>query len=234
MSTQKNGALLVVATNHDTYPSRKKSTGLWLGELVHFMEPVEEAGYDLEFVSPEGGEVPLDETSLSRLMSDSTCRKYLEDPDFLRRLKETTPLSDVDWHDYDGIYLAGGHGTMWDFPGSRELREITGHLFDDGRVVAAVCHGVCGLLDVTLANGERLVDGRRITGFSNLEETISRLADEVPFLLQDELVSRGAIYEKALIPFMSKSVVDGRLITGQNPGSTKAVAQATLTALASN
>lgn len=113
---------------------------------------------------------------------------------------------------------------MWDFPGNEALAALAGRLYDDGAVVGAVCHGVAGLLDVRLADGSYLLDEHRATGFANIEERLMGLTSKVPYLTETRMKERGARYERGL-PFRSHAVVDGRLVTGQNPSSTKAVAR---------
>jgi putative intracellular protease/amidase len=224
--------ILVVLTNHSAYPSRPDSTGLWLAELTHFLDVVDAAGYDADFVSPCGGSVPLDGRSLGWLYLNRATRQHLKNPAFMASLKNTRAAAQVDPADYAAIYYAGGHGTMWDFRDSAALRKLGEHIYRQGGVVSAVCHGVAGLLDLKDRDGRPLVAGRKVTGFSNREEWLSGLKGQVPFLLEDELIAKGARYCKAWLPFTSFVVVDGRIATGQNPGSSKAIAEAVVKLLA--
>jgi putative intracellular protease/amidase len=226
------GKILVVMTNHSAYPNRHDKTGLWLTELTHFVDIVEAAGYTTDFVSPAGGAVPLDERSLGWLYMDGAARKHLKDPRFMARLKNTKAAADVDPTGYTAIYFTGGHGTMWDFRGNRALKYLSERIYQQGGVVSAVCHGLAGLLNLQGADGHPFIAGRRLTGFSNAEEQLSGIKDEVPFLLENELKAKGARYSKAWLPFSSFVVVDGRLATGQNPGSSKAIAKAVIELLA--
>lgn len=219
-------------TNHSTYPGRTDKTGLWLAELTHFLDVVEAAGYEADFVSPLGGAVPLDERSLGWLYLNRATRGRLNDPAFMARLNRTKAADEVEPDKYAAIYYAGGHGTMWDFPGNAALRNLGEQIYRQGGVVSAVCHGVGGLLDLQDAKGRPLVAGRKITGFSNREEVLSGLKSAVPFLLEDELIARGARYSKAWMPFSSFVLVDGRIATGQNPGSSKAIAKTVVELLA--
>lgn len=139
-------------------------------------------------------------------------------------LDDTASPAQVDAADYDAIYFTGGHAVMFDFPGSGGLQRITREIFERGGVVGAVCHGYCGLLDTLLSDGSHLVTGRRITGFSWREEVLAGVARLVPYDVERRMRRRGARYTKALLPFVSHTVVDGRLVTGQNPGSAKATA----------
>lgn len=218
--------ILVVMTNHATYPSRQDTTGLWLTELTHFYDVAQAAGYDMDFVSPQGGTVPLDERSMKSLYVDKAARAHLNDAPFMQRLKTTLAPSAVNPSLYKAIYYTGGHGTMWDFPGNKELQDIGEKIYRQGGIVSAVCHGVGGLIPLQDEHGKALIAGKAITGFSNTEESLSGIKAEVPFLLQDKLRSRGAHYKKAFFPFTSYVVVDGRIITGQNPQSSKEIAEA--------
>ena len=217
--------VLIVLTNHEQYPESDDTTGLWLGELVHFYDLLQKAGYEMDFVSPAGGQVPLDPLSLNRIFADGTVRDYLQDEAFMARLKTTLAPDQVRPADYAAVYFAGGHGTMWDFPDSKPLQEICRRIYERGGVVSSVCHGAAALLDVKLTDGSHLIAGKRLTGYSNLEELVALRRNQVPFLLESELKKRGAEYSKGWLPLTSYALVDGRRVTGQNPSSTKAVAR---------
>lgn len=225
------GKVLLVMTNHDRYPGRSDRTGLWLTELTHVYDVLKGAGYGVDFVSPNGGAVPLDERSLGWLYTDATARARLNDPAFMALLQSTKAAASIDPVAYRAIFYTGGHGTMWDFRGSRALKRVAEGIYRNGGIVSSVCHGAAGLLDLQADSGRPLIEGHRVTGFSNLEETLSGVKDQVPYLLQSEMEARGARYEKSLIPFSSFVLTDGRIVTGQNPGSSKEVAQALLAAL---
>ncbi|MDC8757476.1 type 1 glutamine amidotransferase domain-containing protein [Janthinobacterium fluminis] len=223
--------VLIVMTNHSQYPSRSDHTGLWLTELTHVYDELREAGYSVDFVSPSGGKTPLDERSLGWLYVDDAAKAHLNDPAFMSSLQSTKAAADTSPAGYQAIFYTGGHGTMWDFRGSKELKRIAEGIYRDGGIVASICHGAAGLLDLQDDSGKPLIEGRHVTGFSNFEETLSGVKDQVPYALQSEMESKGAKYEKSLIPFRSFTVTDGRIITGQNPGSSKEVAQVLLNAL---
>lgn len=155
---------------------------------------------------------------------DAAAKRCHDDPMFMGRLENTRRLDEVDPTEYCAVFCTGGHGTLWDFPANDALQTLIRTIYENGGVVAAVCHGSGGLLNVRLSNGEYLIAGRSVTGFSNREETLSLVKKEVPFLLEDAMKRRGAAYRKAALPYTSHAVVDGRLVTGQNPQSTKAVA----------
>jgi len=221
--------ILVVATSHDAYDNSDERTGLWLGELTHFWEVVSEAGFDIDIVSPKGGRVPLDPRSLG-LMGGArrTNRAFLDDARLRHKLEHSLRPEEVSPEDYEAIYFAGGHGAMWDFRGNPELGHLAEAVERRGGVVSAVCHGVAGVLDLTRADGSALIDGQPVTGYANVEERAIRKIANVPFLLQDELVRRGGDYRRGRLPFASHVEVGKRLVTGQNPLSSKAVARAVL------
>lgn len=131
----------------------------------------------------------------------------------------------IDASEFDAIYFTGGHAVMWDFPDNEGLQRITRAIHERGGIVSSVCHGYCGLLDTRLADGTLLVAGRRVTGFSWREEVLAGVAAKMPYNAEEEMKRRGARYEKAWLPFVSNVVVDGRLVTGQNPTSAKATAE---------
>ena len=228
-----NGKILVVMTNHSAYPSRSDKTGLWLTELTHFYDVALAAGYEMDFVSPLGGEVPLDERSLKSIYLDKSARQHLADPAFMQRLKTTLAPNAINPTQYKAIYYTGGHGTMWDFPNNKALQNISEQIYRQGGVVSAVCHGVGGLLPLQDENGKPLIAGRTVTGFANIEETLSGIKSQVPFSLQNGLIERGAKYKEAFIPFISYVVSDDRIITGQNPQSSKEIAEAVVKRLSS-
>ncbi|WP_332763329.1 type 1 glutamine amidotransferase domain-containing protein [Pseudomonas koreensis] len=223
--------ILVIMTNHASYPSRTDTTGLWLTELTHFTDVVEAAGYTTVFASPKGGAVPLDERSLGWLYMDKGARLHLQSPAFRARLQHTLPISEVDPSRFSAIYFTGGHGVMWDFPDNPDLRRVAETIYNQGGIVAAVCHGVAGLLDLKDEQGQLIIKGKNITGFSDREELFSGMKNQVPFFLEDRLISQGARYRKAWLPFTAFAITDGRLVTGQNPQSPKAVAHAVMAVL---
>lgn len=224
--------ILVIVTNVAEYEKVGMRTGLWLGELTHFWDYAQQAGYALDIASPAGGYVPIDPESLAHdvLGELGTYRRY-QDRAYMDLLRETRKVADVDPADYAAIYLTGGHGVMFDFPRSAELAALVARFHDTGRLVSAVCHGPCGLLAVTLANGQPLVAGRRVTGFSWPEELLANRETAVPYSLQDQLVKLGADYQVAREPFAPHVVVEDRLITGQNPSSARGVAEAVVARL---
>lgn len=218
--------ILHVVTNVAHYTDPSQPTGLWLSELSHAWDLFARQGYVQTLASPLGGATPLEPRSLKWPNLDDTARAWLADAGRMDLLRHTAAANDIRAQDFDAIYFTGGHAVMWDFPGSQPLQRITRDIYEHGGVVAAVCHGYCGLLETRLSNGQWLVQGRRLTGFSWREEMLAGVARKVPYDAEARMRERGALYEKAWLPFVSKVVVDGRLITGQNPQSARATAHA--------
>ncbi len=221
--------ILVVLTSIEKYPNLNRATGLWLGEAVHFVKKVQEAGYAVDYVSPQGGYTPIDPHSLA--MAEPIDWAWYQDKAFMTRLGNTLQPAQVNPADYVAIYYAGGHGVIWDFPDNAPLQAISRHIYEAGGYVSSVCHGAAGLLNITLSDGRFLVADKQVTGFSNEEERLAELDQYVPFLTEDELVKRGAQYQKAAQPWLPFAVMDERVVTGQNPASGGPVADLLLQAL---
>lgn len=217
--------ILHVVTNVGHYDDPDHPTGLWLSELTHAWEVFEERGFEQRIVSPAGGPSPLEPRSLKFPSYDKTAKAWRADPARMALLETTLRPDHVDSADYDGIFFTGGHAVMYDFPESEGLQRITREIWERGGIVSSVCHGCCGLLNTRLSDGSLLVDGRKVTGFAWQEEVLARVDKLVPYNAEEEMKKRGALYEKALLPFVSYAVVDGNLVTGQNPGSAKETAE---------
>ena len=217
--------ILHVATNIAHFDNPAHPTGLWLSELTHAWDVFAARGYEQRIVSPRGGRVPLDPRALKWPMRDASAKTWLADPAKMALLSATACPADINPDDYDAIYFTGGHGVMWDFPNSEGLQAITRAVWEKGGIVSTVCHGYCGLLNTRLANGSFLVSGRKITGFSWTEERLAGVSREIPYNAEAEMKARGALYDKAFLPFMSHVVADGKLVTGQNPYSARATAR---------
>lgn len=223
--------VLALVTTADRYLKTGHRTGLWLGELTHVYDVLTKAGHEVDIVSVSGGTVPLDPVSLMppMLALGDTDKRY-EDPVFMSLLDNTRSIAEANPDDYDTIFLAGGHGTMFDFV-DQSVADLVARFADGGKPVAAVCHGPVGLLDVRLADGSALLAGRKVTGFSWAEEKAAGRAEAVPFSLQEQLSEAAGSYVKALVPMGKKVVVDDNLITGQNPTSAAGVGEALVKAL---
>ena len=217
--------ILHVVTNDAHYDDRSHPTGLWLSELTHAWKVFEDRGHQQAIVSPRGGRSPLEPRSLRFPTYDKVARSWHRDPERMALLESTLSPDQIDPADYDAIYFTGGHAVMYDFPDDEGLQRITRGMWEQGRIVSSVCHGYCGLLNTRLSDGTLLVAGRRVTGFAWQEEVLARVSTRVPYNAEEEMRSRGALYEKAKLPFVSYTVTDGRLVTGQNPGSAEATAR---------
>lgn len=210
---------LIVVTGHSQLGDTGEETGWHLSEVSHVYWPLINAGFAVEFASPSGGEALIDQESIQ-----------LDDPEnksFIDKLKianalETMALREVNPDQYQVIYFAGGHGTMWDFPDNPNIDEITRSIYEKGGIVAAVCHGPAALTSVKLTDGEYLIKDKKINSFTDEEERAVGKENVVPFLLETRLRERGAIFEGGS-NFSEKVVVDGRIITGQNPQSASAL-----------
>ncbi|WP_233512770.1 type 1 glutamine amidotransferase domain-containing protein, partial [Micromonospora deserti] len=208
---------LIALTSHRELGDTGRETGFYVGEAAEPWEVFRAAGWDVDLVSVAGGQPPLD----GRDDNDPTQNDFLAHAG----VADTLRAADVDPTGYDVIVFAGGHGTMWDFPDNPDLARIAAPIYERGGVVAAVCHGPSALVDLKLSDGSYLVAGKRVAGFTNEEEATVGLTEVVPFLLADRLTAAGARH----IPgpsWTEQVIVDGRLVTGQNPQSARALAEA--------
>lgn len=213
--------VLMVLTSHGTKGATGEATGFYLGELTHPLAELEAAGIAYELASIQGGEPPVDGLDLG----DAVNARYWNDDAFRAALRQTQRLGAVDASRYAAIFFAGGHGAMWDFPGNPDVARVTREIYEAGGVVGAVCHGPAALVDVTLGNGAYLVAGKNLSAFTDDEERAVKLDQVVPFLLASTLGQRGAHHHPAP-DWTAKVVVDGRLVTGQNPQSATGVGAA--------
>ncbi|HID8535222.1 type 1 glutamine amidotransferase domain-containing protein [Stenotrophomonas maltophilia] len=219
--------ILFVLTSHDRKgpagATEAAPSGFYLSEVTHPHRVLADAGHAVDFVSPQGGKTHVDGLDL-----DDPINAAFWNDAALRCATETTLAPpQVDPGAYAAIFYAGGHATMWDFPDNAELAAIAARIYERGGVVAAVCHGPAGLVNVKLSDGRCLVAGKDVSAFTNDEERAVGLYDAVPFLLADALQERGARHVPAS-NFQVQVVVSERLVTGQNPASAKGVAEAML------
>ncbi|WP_221411453.1 type 1 glutamine amidotransferase domain-containing protein [Rheinheimera tangshanensis] len=215
--------VLIVVTSHSQMGTSNEKTGYWLGEVTHPYKELADAGIEVDIASTAGGKAPVDERSLAE--ADATNQWFMANSKHKTKLQQTLKLADLKASDYKAVLFAGGHGTMWDFPQDKALQRFAADLYQNNGIVAAVCHGPAALLNIKLADGSYLIAGKQVTGFSNTEEEQVKLAQVVPFSLQDQLTLRGAHFSAAA-NWQSKVLVDQRLVTGQNPQSAAAVGQA--------
>jgi putative intracellular protease/amidase len=210
--------VLIVLTSHGQKGSTGQATGYYLSEVTHPLAVLHEAGLVVEFASILGGEPPVDGLDLN----DAVNARYWADEGFRQAVRTTPPLADVDPGRYSAVLFAGGHGTVWDFPDSPAVQTLTRAVYEQGGVVAAVCHGPSALVNVRLTGGAYLVSGKRVAAFTDAEEQAVGLTEVVPFLLASTLQLRGALHQAAP-NWAEQVVVDGRLVTGQNPQSAHGV-----------
>jgi putative intracellular protease/amidase len=213
--------ILFVVTSHDKKGNTGQPTGFYLPEVTHPYRVLSKEGFEIDFVSPQGGKAPVDGVDLA----DPVNREFLDDPDCRSKIERTLSPDHVTAVHYDAVFFAGGHGTMWDFPENTRLAEIAAAIYEGGGVVGAVCHGPSGLVNIKLSNGRYLVESKEVAAFTNDEERAVGLAEVVPFLLADKLVERGAIHRPAP-NWQEHVIVSDRLVTGQNPASAEGVGQA--------
>ncbi len=218
--------ILFVVTSHDTKGKSGQKTGYYLSEVSHPWEVRVDAGYEIDFVSPQGGNPPVDGFDLN----DPTNKRFWEDAYYHQKITHTLQPSEVNPANYVAIFYAGGHGAMWDLPADKTLAKVAADIYEQDGVVAAVCHGPAGLINIKLSDGKYLLDGKKVNGFTNEEEALVKLTDIVPFLLEEKLIARGGRYAQSA-PWPSHVTIDQRLITGQNPQSAKAVGEAVADAL---
>lgn len=213
--------VLFVLTSHDRKGATGQPTGYYLGEVTHQLAELDAAGIAVEFASIQGGEPPVDGLDLD----DPVNAGYWNDPAFRHAVATTRRLDQVDASRYAAVFFAGGHGAMWDFPNSAAVARVAREVYQAGGAVAAVCHGPAALVNVVLDDGHALVAGKRVAAFTDSEERAVGLERVVPFLLASTLTERGALHQPAP-DWTAQVVVDGRLITGQNPQSASGVGAA--------
>lgn len=212
--------VLMVLSSHSKLGDTGKPTGWFVAEAAHPFAVFKREGVEVDFISPKGGEAPMEGAD----RSDSLQAAFLDDPSVQKRLRATHKPSAVEVGDYDAILFVGGHGPMFDFPDNEELQDITQRLWERGGIVAALCHGPAGLVNVKLSDGSFLVAGKTMTSFTDEEERSDGLETVVPFLLASRLKEHGAKHVAA--PNFSANVqIDGRLLTGQNPASATPLAE---------
>lgn len=215
--------ILVVLTNTIEYKGTDQATGLWLGEATEFVDEVTKAGFEVDYVSPKGGFVPLDPRSFK--YTDKSTMAIYSSSDFQQRaLTNSLKPAQIHPEDYQAIYYTGGHGVMWDFPTNSELQSITRKIYQQSGFVTSVCHGIAGLLNVKDDNGNYLISGKKITGFTTAEEILAGKRKVVPFLNEEVAKMHGANFQKKRA-YKEFAIQDGQLITGQNPFSARAVAR---------
>ena len=216
--------ILMVFTSHDILGNTGRKTGFWLEEGAAPYYVFKDAGVELTLASPRGGQPPVDPKSDLPENQTPAMTRFKEDPAAQKVFANTVKLKDVRSADFDAIFYPGGHGPMWDLVDNPDSIALIESFYNAGKPVAAVCHAPAVLHRVTI-KGTPIVKGKRVTGFANSEEEAVQLTPVVPFLVEDELKRLGGLFEKAA-DWQSFAITDGHLITGQNPASSTAGAQA--------
>jgi putative intracellular protease/amidase len=224
--------VLIVLTSHDRLGDTGKKTGFWLEEFAAPYYVLKDAGVELTLASPKGGQPPLDPKSDLPENQTETTKRFRADAAAQAQLANTKKLADVSADDFGAVFYPGGHGPMWDMPDNATSIALIEAFVKADKPVGAVCHAPVAFVNVRGKDGEYLVKGKRVTGFTNTEEVAVGLDHVVPFLLEDQLKERGGVYSKSA-DFAPYVQVDGLLVTGQNPASSGPGAEALLKLLRS-
>ena len=222
--------VLIVLTSHSNLGNTGEKTGFWIEEFAEPYYVLADAGAELTIASPKGGQPPVDPKSESPDAQTPATKRFYGDYDLIDKVAHTIKLSEVHQADYDAVFYPGGHGPLWDLATDEISVSLIEDFYKNNKPVAFVCHAPAALIKVKAPNGEPLVKGKEVTGFSNTEEEAVKLTNVVPFLLEDELKKLGALYSKG-DDWSSYVKEDGLLITGQNPASSEATARQLLIAL---
>ena len=222
--------VLIVLTSHEKLGDTGKKTGFWLEEFASPYYRLKDAGAQVTLASPRGGQPPLDPKSHEPDFQTDDTRRFDDDQAAQNELAKTAKLADMKVEEFDAVFYPGGHGPLWDlYTNSDSIALIEGFIAA-GKPVATVCHAPAVLLKAKDQKGNPLVKGKKVTGFSNSEEAAVELTNVVPYSVEDQLLALGGVYQK-VEDWNSLAVVDGLIITGQNPGSSAAVAEALVKAI---
>ncbi|MFI8481319.1 type 1 glutamine amidotransferase domain-containing protein [Pseudomonas sp. NPDC078700] len=219
--------VLMVLTSHDRLGDTGKKTGFWLEEFAAPYYVFKDAGAAITIASPKGGQPPLDPKSDEPDAQTAATERFAGDEAAKKALATTVKLESVNATDYDAVFYPGGHGPLWDLAEDKTSITLIEDLYAAGKPVSAVCHAPAIFRHTKGVDGKPLINGKSLTGFSNSEEAAVQLTDVVPFLVEDMIQANGGIYSKSA-DWESYVVGDGHLITGQNPASSEAVAEAVL------
>lgn len=216
--------VLIVLTSHSELGNTGHKTGFWIEEFAAPYYTLKDAGADITIASPKGGQPPIDPKSAEPANQTESTKRFDKDENLQQLLANTKKLSEISADDFDAVFYPGGHGPLWDLTNDANSIKLIENFWAAKKPVAAVCHAPAVLLNVKNENGELLVRGKNVTGFTNTEEDAVQLTDVVPFLLEDELKNKGGIYSKKE-DWASYVIKDGLLITGQNPASSQEAAK---------
>ena len=219
--------ILMVLTSHDQLGDTGKKTGFWLEEFAAPYYVFKDAGADITLASPKGGQPPLDPKSDEPDAQTEATERFKQDTDAQTALAHTRKLADVSGNGFDAVFFPGGHGPLWDLAEDKDAIALIETMAAAGKTVSAVCHAPGVFRHTKSEGGAPLVQGKKVTGFTNTEEAAVQLTDVVPFLVEDMLTTNGGVYSKGA-DWQPYVVTDGQLITGQNPASSAPAAQAVL------
>lgn len=222
--------VLMVLTSHDKMGDTGNKTGFWLEEFAAPYYVFLDAGVEVVLASPAGGQPPVDPSSDAEEAQTEATKRFKQDTQARQTLANTAKLSTVNADEFDAVFYPGGHGPLWDLANDADSIRLIETFERQDKIIGAVCHAPGVFRDVKDGNGEPLVKGRKVTGFTNSEEEAVQLTNVVPFLVEDMLKQTGANYSRG-DDWGSHVVVDGKLITGQNPASSEEAAQAVIKAL---
>jgi putative intracellular protease/amidase len=223
--------ILIVLTSHSALGNTGEKTGFWVEEFAAPYYELLDAGADITIASPLGGQPPVDPKSEAADAQTPATKRFYGDIEAIDKVAQTLKLSDVKATDYDAVFYPGGHGPLWDLANDNNSIKLIEDFYNTQKPVAFVCHAPAALIKVKAENGQPLVKGKKITGFSDTEEEAVGLTKVVPFLLEEELKKLGAHYSKGA-DWSDYTQHDGLLITGQNPASSASVAKLLLATLA--
>jgi putative intracellular protease/amidase len=219
--------ILIVLTSHSELGDTGKKTGFWVEEFAAPYYELADVGTEITLASPKGGQPPIDPSSQLAAAQTKFTQRFDKDEPLKKKLAHTIKLSEVNAADYDAVFYPGGHGPLWDLVKDTNSIALIEAFQQQGKPMALVCHAPCALLKAKLPNGDPLIKGKKVTGFSDTEEAAVKLTKVVPFLLEDELKKAGGYYSKG--PDWGVYVqTDGLLVTGQNPASSAEAAKALL------
>lgn len=188
--------VLMVLTSHSDLGNTGEKTGFWIEEFASPYYVLADAEVEITIASPKGGQPPVDPKSESADAQTESTERFYKDNDLIDKMAHTLKLSDIKEADYDAVFYPGGHGPLWDLATDKKSIQLIEAFYNHQKPIAFVCHSPAALVNVKAKNGEPLVKGKRLTGFSNTEEEAVKLTKVVPFLLEDELTKHGAHYSK--------------------------------------
>ena len=222
--------VLMVLTSHSALGDTREKTGFWIEEFATPYYVLADGGAEITIASPKGGQPPVDPKSELKDAQTPSTERFYKDFKVIDKVAHSLKLSDINEAHYDAVFYPGGHGPLWDLATDKTSIKLIEAFYNHQKPIAFVCHAPAALVNVKAIDGEPLVKGKHLTGFSNTEEEAVKLTKVVPFLLEDELTKHGAHYSKG-DDWVSYVKQDGLLITGQNPGSSEAVADLILESL---